>query len=252
MRAGGDSRAVSDVLAFVIVFSIIITSVGVTYGIGFSSLGEFQEGEQKTNAARAFQALSVSLDDIQEGAAPGRSGAIQLNEGTLQVEEQSQMTVEVALSNGTTWTVASETTGSLQYSFENTDVAYENGAVFRKDGSASVMIEEPSFLCSESSDQAVVSIVVLNSDSNAIGGEINAEIISRQNDTDVLYPNLSRSSSVSADNVTVDVPTSNFDQAWTRYFEDTDGWEDPDNDGDFTCDADNVIVRVTFVEVEFQ
>ncbi|WP_267643101.1 DUF7289 family protein [Haloarchaeobius amylolyticus] len=252
MRTDGDRRAVSDVLAFVIVFSIIITSVGVVYGIGFSSLGEFQEGEQKTNAARAFQALSVSLDDIQSGAAPGRSGAIQLSEGTLQVEEQSQMTVEVGLSNGTTWTVATETTGSLQYSFENTDVAYENGAVFRKDGSASVMLEEPSFVCSDSSDQAVVSIVVLNGESNAIGGEVNAEIISRENSTSVLYPNISRGSSVTADNVTVDVPTTSFDQAWTRYFEDASGWEDPDGDGAYTCDAQSVVVRVTVIDVEFQ
>ncbi|WP_439025979.1 DUF7289 family protein [Haloarchaeobius sp. DT45] len=250
MRAHVDRRAVSDVIAFVIVFSIIITSVGVVYGIGFSSLNEFQEGEQKTNAARAFQALSVSLDDIQEGAAPGRSGAIQLNEGTLQVARQSRILVDVGLDGAGNSTVANNVTGSLQYSFENTDVAYENGAVFRKDGPNSVMIEDPSFVCS--SGQAVVSIVVLNSDSNAIGGDINAEIISRQNETEILYPTAApRGSGPAVENVSVEVPTSSFDEAWNRYFEDEDQWKKTGS-GRYTCEASSVVVRITFVDVEFQ
>ena len=74
----GDERAVSDVLAFIIVFSIIITSVALVYGTGFSSLDQVREGEQKANAERAFEAIAYSMDDIETGAATRRGGSLEL------------------------------------------------------------------------------------------------------------------------------------------------------------------------------
>ncbi|WP_435360354.1 DUF7289 family protein [Haloarchaeobius sp. DFWS5] len=256
-----EERAVSDVLAFVLTFGIIITSVGLVYGIGFASLSDFQEGEQKTNAVRAFDALSTTFDDIQAGKGPGRSGSLDLSGGTLQVTNDTDIGVTVEDGGGTVlWssTQFNNSSGSLQYSFEGTDVAYENGAVFRKDGDSPVMVSEPSFSCQRPAsgpNRAVVSLVVLRSDENAIGGDTNVEIISRKTAStstlQYIYPDRTGGGRGSVD-VSVTVDDSAYETAWGRYFDDSDNdWTRSGNTA--TCTgADTAIVRVTVVSVEFQ
>jgi len=142
-----DDRSVSDVLAFVLVFSIIITSVGLVYSVGFSSLSDFQESEQKTNAARAFDAFSSVFDDVEEGRAVARNGELRLRGGTIQLSRESEFNISVRDSGGTSLWNGTNTTGSLLYTADGTTIGYGNGGVFRQDGDTSAMINEPSFLC---------------------------------------------------------------------------------------------------------
>lgn len=238
-------RAVSDVLAFVLVFSIIITSVGLVYSIGFSSLSDFQEAEQKTNAARAFDAFSAVFDDIQEGRAVARNGELRLNGGTIQLSRESEFELRVEDSSGGTVWSETRTTGSLQYSVDGTTIGYENGAAFRKDGDAAAMLNEPSFLCQ--GDRAVVSLVVLvsNGVSNQ-SGDGNVMVRAQQNRSTVLYS--TRAGSSSADSVNLSLSNSEFGDAWGRYLE-ANGWTDHGS-GEYGCGADTIVVRVTVIGIE--
>lgn len=238
-----DERGVSEVLAFVIVFSIIITSVGLVYSIGFSSLNDFQQSEQKTNAARAFDAFSTVFDDIQEGRAVARAGEFKLNGGTIQISRESEFDVRVENATGGTLWSGTNTTGSLQYTVDGTLIGYENGAAFRKDGDASAMINEPSFLCQ--GDRAVVSIVVLEPGRTTNqSGDGNVEITTRAQSTQVLYS--AQGTDSNADSVVVSFTDSEFDDAWGRSLE-ADGWTPAGSE--YRCSADAVVVRVTVVTV---
>lgn len=243
-----DDRGVSEVLAFVVVFSIIITSVGLVYSIGFGSLNDFQEGEQKTNSVRAFDAFSTVFDDIQQGRAVTRSGELKLSGGTIQVTDDSEFDVRVNDDTDTIWDWnggSAETTGSLRYDVDGTVVAYENGAVFRKDGDSSAMIGDPSFRCGD--DRAVISIVVLDGNSStAQSRDGNVEITADVQDERMLFSTTGSDSS--AESVTITVDDSEFGDAWERNLE-SNGWTD-DGGGEYSCSADRIVVRVTVISVE--
>ncbi|MFC4406113.1 DUF7289 family protein [Haloarchaeobius iranensis] len=239
-----DDRSVSDVLAFVLVFSIIITSVGLVYSIGFSSLNDFQESEQKTNAARAFDAFSSVFDDVEEGRAVARNGELRLSGGTIEVSRESEFDIRVENSTGDPIWSGTNTTGSLLYTVDGTTIGYENGGAFRQDGDASAMINEPSFLCD--GDRAVVSLVVLRADDvTAQSGDGNVQIKARANRSTVLYS--AQRGSANAESVNLSVTDSEFGDAWGRYLEDN-GWSY--DSGEYSCSADVVVIRVTVINVE--
>jgi FlaG/FlaF family flagellin (archaellin) len=241
-----DDRSVSDVLAFVLVFSIIITSVGLVYSVGFSSLSDFQESEQKTNAARAFDAFSSVFDDVQEGRAVARNGELRLSGGTIQVSEESEFDIRVENSSGGTLWSGTNTTGSLLYTVDGTTIGYENGGAFRRDGDASAMINEPSFLCQ--GDRAVVSLVVLRADDvTAQSGDGNVQIKARANRSMVLYS--AQRSSSNAESVNLSFTDSEFGDAWDRYLVDN-GWTYDSSNDEYGCSADSVVIRVTVIDVE--
>lgn len=239
-----DDRSVSDVLAFVLVFSIIITSVGLVYSVGFSSLSDFQESEQKTNAARAFDAFSSVFDDVEEGRAVARNGELRLRGGTIQLSRESEFNISVRDSGGTPLWSGTNSTGSLLYTADGTTIGYGNGGVFRQDGDASAMINEPSFLCE--GGRAVVSLVALRADGvTSQSGDGNVQIKARANRSTVLYS--AQRSSANAESVNLSVADSEFGDAWDRYLVDN-GWTY--NAGEYGCSADVVVIRVTVIDVE--
>ena len=102
-RAGtlaGNDRAVSEVIAFVLVFAIVIGSVALLYGVGFDAMAGYQSGEQLRNAERGMGALATGFADLQRSAGiDERAGELQLRDGTLHVREGgTELTIPIALS----------------------------------------------------------------------------------------------------------------------------------------------------------
>jgi|AntRauTorckE6833_2_1112554.scaffolds.fasta_scaffold01732_7 hypothetical protein len=241
----GDERAVSDVLAFIIVFSIIITSVALVYGTGFSSLDQVREGEQKANAERAFEAIAYSMDDIETGAATRRGGSLELGGALLQVDDSSSVNVTVNESGGPQLFAYENTTGSLSYTLDKTVIAYENGAVLRSDRGSSVDVQRASMTCTN--DRAVVSLVLLRSDSNSLDSQGGVEISMEERETKLLYTDPDGST---LNNVTVEMTGTEFENGWNDAMAET-GW-DTSGGGPYECtDVENVVVRVTIIEVTY-
>jgi len=251
-------RAVSDLIAFVIVFSLIITSVGITYTYGLSTLNEYQEDEQKRNAERAFIALSDNLGDIEDRQVEGRSGELRLSGGTISVQEDTRINVSAP-----NWNRSFRGVGALTYEYEDTRIEYESGAVFRRDGdNRRVMLSEPEFQCSGS--HAVVSIVSLSeSEETAYSSDGTAQVIAELDRRYLRYP-LNRSTTASSDTASVDYVDVTVDssktEGWSDYFEDEEGWRDQ-NDADpdeetFRCGEDDsedvdLYVRQTVIDIRF-
>lgn len=243
MRAFEGERGVSDVLAFIIVFSIIITSVALVYGTGFSSLDQVREGEQKANAERAMEALALSMDDVVSGSTPRRSGSLSLGGGQLTVNGSETR----VLVDGTA--VYQNTTNALAYTVGKTTVAYENGGVFRSDRGASVSVRRASMTCTN--DRAVVSVVVLRTDSGAVDSEGDVEVTMAERNSSVVFRD---TDGTSPNTVTVVVDDTQFSEAWARYLDDASGYDwdasQSGNSATATCfNTERVVVRVTVVDV---
>jgi len=255
----GTDRGVSDMIAFVIVFSLIITSVGITYTFGYTTLSDYQEGEQKRNAERAFVALSNSVGEIESGRIEARAGELRLAGGTVSVENDTVLTVSSPgwnLSNGTEARLANQPTRSFVYEYEGTTVEYENGAVFRQDGDGRhIMLAEPEYQCGDS--YASVSIVQLLPSDGALSSDGTVQVLAQQESSVLLYPvNRTGSNDATVDHVTVTVQSDKA-EAWEDYFGDDWAVTGTGDERTFTCDDPggtgeiDLYVRKTRISIDY-
>lgn len=242
-------RGVSEVVSFILTFAIITTMIGLLYSGGFVSLERLQTGNQMQNAEGVFFAMADSFGELQEGQAPKRAGALDLDVGaSIAISNESEIEVEV---NDASGPVFSErlVTRSMDYRLDERAVTYETGAVFRSNDGGSVLVGEPSgLICSPSTDSAVVSVVTLVDPNDVSVASGTVTVTGIQRSTTLLYPT-DRTAPGTIDNVTVDIDAPR-EAAWHSHLEGTTAWTDPDDDGTFVCrDIDQVFVRHTVIEV---
>lgn len=244
-----DERGVSDLVGFVLTFAVIIAAVGIVSTFGVSSLNDIQQGEQLNNAERAFQILAENFNEIERGQAPRRTSEIDLREGSVLVANDSTFTVGV---RNTPFNVTVPLQ-RIQYSQDNTIIAYENGATLRADriSNGSTLRDRPDIVCTE--ERAIISIVQLDADLDRQLGSGKVQVTGVEQNETVLYP-LNRSGRHSATysdqvNVTLD---NRFLSGWDNYFSREESNWSRVNRQKWTCDGvSHVYVRQTTINVTF-
>jgi len=69
---GSDERGVSDVVGYVLIFSLIVATVGVVTTVGFSTLEDRQDAERVNNVERAFDVFANNMENVYRDGAPSR------------------------------------------------------------------------------------------------------------------------------------------------------------------------------------
>jgi len=185
-------RAVSNVVGFVLVFSVIVTSVAVVTVVGMGSLTDARTAEQADNAQRAFEVLAENMADIHQRDAPSRATEIDLKDATLYVADPITITVTVRDTDTTPVTTEQVQEQSNPLVFDTagrTEMYYEAGALFRVRGDAGTVIRDAPFVLGENH----VAIPVLNltaADTTSVSGSTtlvrateNAEVLDVTNTT---------------------------------------------------------------------
>lgn len=243
-RLRDDERGLSELIGYVLAFSIVVASVGAVYAGGLGAAIEYQQDERETNAERAFVALAESLNDLQRGDAPARNGEIRLAEGTLSMEDGPRLTVSVDPGSGDV-EVYNESVGALAYAVGETRVAYLLGGVVREDDGAGSIAAAPPLACTE--ERALVSFVTLTAgDANTRAGQGSVLIEARRGFTRVLAPSEDTVANASVDSVTISIDENS--EAWERHLTEA-GWTA--SGGELTCETDRVVVRRTGVRIDF-
>jgi hypothetical protein len=230
-------RGISQSLGFVLMFAVIVASVGTVTVFGYGQLQEIREGEQLRNAERSLQLVGGNVGEIQDGRTVARTGELDLDRGRLSLVpgSESQLRIRVTGTSGPA-TVYDEIldVGAIRYRYEDTTVGYEGGAVFRSDGAGMAVVESaPPFVCTD--DRAVLPVVTVEGDRDRqlSGGTVTVSVSS--NGSAIEFPH-NRSGPDSTDgraNVSVEVVESPFASGWDRYFESREGWR---KDGDaYVC-----------------
>jgi len=250
-------RAVSDLLAFVLVFGIIITSVGVVYIFGLGALGDAQAAQQDRNAERAFSSMGASFNDLQTNRGQERLSELNPRGARMSLDEDSPELEIEGIDEG-----FDESVGAMHYDNDNTRISYELGAAFRSDDGNSVMVREPEFVSREVGGEArlIVSFVDIERDGpTAIGSESTMQVGAiQEGQQQYTYDG--------SDEVQVTIRDSSHAKAWARYFDDN-GWvsqnggpievediETGDNvEVQYEVDSDaHVVVRGTDVELSLE
>jgi FlaG/FlaF family flagellin (archaellin) len=236
-------RGVSEVIAFILIFSIVITSVGLLYTAGFGSLTQIQESETDRSAERAFGASAIALEDIQRGRGSYRAFDVELSGRMISVNDAASLEVNVGGSN------VANATGALVYGRgADTEIAYQSGAVIRSDGpDAQIVSREPLFQCS--SERVVLSLVsVEGPPSGAVSSDGSVQIVA-----DGPEPDQSTLVAVRTGGPTpieVEYGGTPYATAWESYFSDQ-GWSSVTSSS-AECTAQDVYVRHLTIDVDYR
>lgn len=223
-------RGVSDVIGYILVFSLVIATVGIVSVVGFAGLDERQEAEQMDNMERAFDVFDYNMEDVYLRGAPSRATEMRLGGGTLRYGNRVNITVESGSSNVTA------RPRPLIYADHDTEIVYTAGAIIRTDGDASVMLQRPPFrLDTGDTDRLVVPLIETSRppDQTSAAGERTLRVTSTARSINGTVPTGLREPTA---NVTVTVESPRAD-AWERHFE-------RNTDGNVTRTGDEVTVEI--------
>ncbi|MFP9190373.1 DUF7289 family protein [Natronosalvus vescus] len=235
-----DERAVSEVLAFILVFTIVIGSVTIVSVFGMQSLTSYQEGEQLRNAERAMDALSDNFNDVvRYDGITTRSGELNLRDGSITTNHEGTE-LSITIDGGSDHTI---TTGGLVYEAgSGTDtIAYEGGGIFRGDHTGNVALERPMIRCTE--DTAVISLLVIEQEPRTFqSSEISQISISETDSIRRTYTN--------PGDVTITVDDSDYKMGWERTLEQGE-WDWNEDDSEATCTPDRVTIHIVTAELDY-
>jgi hypothetical protein len=240
------------VVAFVLTFSIIIASVGLVATLGFGAIDGLQENEQDANAERTISAMAVGIEDILEQRSPSRQLSLNPQGEALIVADDSRSNVTVTVEFGGD-SVTESAVGALVYSpGGETEIGYEAGAVFRRDGEGATMIREPLVRCEGT--RSTVTLPDLDGQQGGVSSDGSVEIratLDNRIESPAVFP--AENTGASADTVQINVTSSAYPGAWDRYFEDESGWSETAPGSEvYECDGlDTAFVRNPELEIEF-
>jgi len=157
-------RAVSEVLSFVLVFALVVSSVAIVSVSGLGTLQDARDAEQIDNAERAFDVLADNLADTHQRNAPSRATEISLGDAQLYTASNTTMTVEVNTTTGTSgpeFSKSYEIRPIVYAGNQDRELAYVGGSVFRTNRDGKLLVRGPPFVVSD--ERMLISIIGVNS-----------------------------------------------------------------------------------------
>jgi hypothetical protein len=220
-----DDRGVSDVVGYILVFSLITVTIGTVFAVGITGVEDRREAERVANVERAFDVLDDNLRDIQRYGDPNRATEVRLAGGALSVETETRIVLAntsdpADLANGTR---AEWTSKRIAYREDDATIAYDAGALVRGDGDGSVMLSEPRFVAADGRTTLPIVALVRGEGDDRVAGDGTVQItaVAGQNaDSET-----TRYAAASGETLYLWVETDQPD-AWARYFGRADGFAD--------------------------
>lgn len=249
-----EDRAVSDSLGFILVFAIIISTVGAVYIGGFQSLDDARQYERMNNAERAFEVFADNVEDITQRGAPSRATEIKLAEASMQSGPSREIRINVSPSGQPGGRNNSWGYEPLVYESQtdrSNEMAYELGANFRSSTGGTTMSERPAWVIGE--DRVIIPVVRTDHDGEGsiTGSETILVRTQAAGSRDVWTANKTGST-----DVTINISTPRAD-AWRAYMKS----QSPEvtcppsenGDGQAYCTIEDVeTVYVTVVRIRYE
>lgn len=207
-------RAVSEVVSYVLVFALVVSSVGIVSVSGLGTLQDIRNDEQMANAEKAFSVLADNLADIHRRDAPSRATEISLGEAQIETAENVTMRVSVTDTSGDTWQSEQWQIRPIVYrGDEGRRLVYEAGAIYRTSNGGGIRVQNPPFVITE--DRVLLSVVGLNRPNRQALSGSTVLIRARSQSTAVAYS----STDDDVRNVTVSIQDTPRTERWRDYFE---------------------------------
>lgn len=208
---------VSPVVGMILILSIVVVSVGIIYASGVPFLDSVKHSTQMENAGKSFIVLNNDIREIVNGpvvaVGMGRVTKVEMGGGTLIVEPNNTK-IQINYSSSGNYTAIP---GTITFAHRGRSMVYENGGVFSKYNTNSVMEIEPLLYATDlGSDNIAMMVHVVNitGSNSSYGGTGTGQI--KTSLTDVGESKFSGD----VNNLTITVFSQNND-SWGLYFNET-------------------------------
>ncbi|MFB6282198.1 MAG: hypothetical protein ABEH40_09275 [Haloferacaceae archaeon] len=249
-RGLGAARGVSDVIGFVFVFSLVVSSVAIVSVVGFGGLQDSRDAARTENTELAFDVLANNIEDIRLRNVPARATEIRLAGGGLTTGNETVVRVTV----GTRTT--NRTIEPIVYESDDTRIVYETTAVLREEtgpgGSGASFVREPELALPDDGTPNRTAIPLVDTDMppGRTGGETTALIRTAATDRSVINDTADAT-------VTLEIETTEpRAAAWDRYLDGELAGSDPCARGggtvNCTFDTSRVVVSSTRIDVSYE
>ncbi|ADB59846.1 hypothetical protein Htur_0952 [Haloterrigena turkmenica DSM 5511] len=254
---GADDRGISEVVAFILTFAIILGSVGLLYTTAFGAMMDYQENEQETNAVRAMDSLTDNFNDVlRSNGVNQRYGELSLRDGRITTGNGgTALNISINGSDpigtdggdqrfaGYGDGVTAEL-GEFAYESDDDDdtIAYEGGGLVRGDETGSVVLREPRLRCNPEQNTAIISLVTVSAEDRSVQSSSGLGVsMTVENRSSRAYSNVN--------NVTIEREDDGaYEGAWNDILS---GWtEDDGGCGDFGGDG-RVVVTIVEVDIDY-
>lgn len=233
-----DSRGVSEILGYSLVFTLVVFSIAVVSVGGLSSYQSAEEFERQNNAQKAFDVLHNNLEDIYYQGGPSRGTEIDLGETSLTLADP--ITVNVTVNGTTRNEFEFETRPLVQDLGDGSTLVYEAGAVFQTTRDGGVVREQPPFTLRDETAHFLVPVLSQRSDRSIGSGTV---LVRAQRDTQRLRYSNSTQDPV---NVTLTI-TSPRGDLWYEYLT----ARGPLNDGNCSLNGNEVTCGPVEIETVY-
>lgn len=205
--------AVSEMVDYSIILSIIILATGIIVVAGVPMLEGMQEVQHTENIRQSFEVLALNMNKVVFGHSPSQSVELKMYGGALSVADNNYISIDLQVWNSTSNDTEMQSAvgfevKNLENSYQGTTISYENTGVWAKyeEGKA-VMVSEPRFTYA---NNVLVIPVALIEGTDSISGSGLSRVTADAGSKKVYkYEN------VSMINTSI---TSNYFEAWGRYF----------------------------------
>ena len=245
--------AVSEVIGFILIFSIVMLAISAIYAVGYPTIQSSKENAQFQNMEQSFMVLQSNINTVAFGQAPVRTLKTSLGGGSLTVYPDAEW-IEIDVS--ATGYNRNVPIGAIEYEKNGRSIAYVGGGVWEKyPAGSAIKVSEPRIFVHEDNGNRTVSVSIINISSengiSSVGGEGAASVTVRSKTSpsplNIIY---------SPGNVTINV-TSYYADAWGRYFNESKkaGFIDVVTVAGVTVtaeisDVDTLVVNEHVIEVE--
>lgn len=238
-------RGQSEVVSFLLIFSLVILAIALVGITALTGLNNAQEFQETSNTEQAFLVLAENIEDTNREGAPSRDTEISLSESTLTLEGTEQ--INITVDGGETRTF--ESRPIVYESRGDTSISYRSGLLVRDDDGNALPFRNPQFVLTEES--VVLPVVTTSAESERTrAGTAAVQLVTRSTGTEVV------ASEEFDDPVTVEIEiTSSQADIWEEYLENTecDLVGDTDDDvAECSIDTEQAFISVETIEIELR
>ncbi len=170
--------AVAETIGFIYIFAIVILSISVIYVMGYPALQSSIDESVFASTEQSFIVIQSYVKIVGFDQVPVKSLKIQLQGATLSITQNSNMTIyydSVPVFN---------VSGEIEYQKNDMMLTYENGGVWERYASGSIMVSKPPIFVSSDGNFTTIGAVSVQGTSST-GGKGIALLSLAYNDSSV-------------------------------------------------------------------
>ncbi|MFV9631128.1 MAG: hypothetical protein ACNYWM_08700 [Methanosarcinales archaeon] len=198
-------NAVSDIVGFMLVLSIMIVSLAAISLFAQPILNETKDEIYFSNMEQSFTLLHSDTNDIASGRSTIKTRDLNIANAHMSFDPDS---TNISISFNGSHPILYNA-GSIEYDIKDRKICLENGALLSSYGTGSIVISEP--LIYTDGQTTVINLVQLDGPAFSVGGEGIVRIIQQNNFTESFIYKDSK-------NVTITI-NSQYAGGWAHYLE---------------------------------